>query len=1707
MGVFNYSRFHYFDKDGHELILSHKPGVRINIINDNIPEFYAEYALVKSTPDVVDPATNSSLHQIKAGMRFDVEDGTTFRVKTSILDSSTDDTYIGDAFLRKGTYELKYYTSTFGRENYPYPLYNESNDDLRRLTLDRNNLAIDSSVNFFPSYTFEARMEFEKVSTGLVETQTIYVLVDDEYAVDKNGIGHFVPVSEYAAHYDEFVAACEVYDSSIDDLNDQIAKIDSSISEVEGILSDELAEISRLTEEQNTLKEEARYVTRELNKHFESYGVVDPQLCARKRELDEQIAALDASIEAVYNSDPYHFGLLDDYTNLKEAKEKEINDLLKEAEDLYNKRDYFKGVKDYIDRFDLLFFIDCREQKDFRIFDVRYDEMKWTDRKFLNFKQEREDGCNNNGFSVNVGFSGENDGVYEQGLYICLVDKANTENSELGEAYPIGEIKMAAETEGEDERYRSFFENFGIPDPKYYNNIFIDSDINNDSPDYISINKNSKKMFLAYNDIFPYIGSYKALLNAIRTLGYEDEIFFKEWYKEIGNSALEDSGYTTYEISFKDNTNRNLISNLDISERIHLRKMNWVSMVYKINEELDEPEDKFGFPTAITNYKNFNTDRLAKILSLKNWLEKYAMGVNCHITDVGGEGLVFERYNLNKYGTYQKVYEYDNEKAISAVLQKDVATLKNGSATIDVDIHTTDKDVMIEELDGLKFLDYCDGYFDESCNYHDFDINVSDSSSYRYFGKCFDLHDNINTFEIRTRGLHSSYKFNQRFLDEYSPSLIVDNDSIMFDFYQCFRKYKNSAFKNPPVIQIENGVIKRYNTAKETSGEYDFYANIYPYIEDDITSYRIDIKKNKYGSSTESVIYDILEIPTLIPPTQNFNFRSFIELTEYVDNPEWLSVITDHDGRILYGLRTDYTEYAPDLSGYTVSDGYGNTVRLDILINDIKRNSQSGGSDDYDDIFIQLDPLSYTSKIANNTRIERYKNKKYGTDSYLYDRNGNTYGLRYCTDNINGIPGFKILGYEEKHLLFSNDHIRFPYTNELSGSSDNEGYEYMLEIINGRMIFNDPENNSVITLNFVYDDNKKHQYIFVNTFKESGMSSMYQYKVAEITTTDRFLPGNNYQYFIDGYDSDVDKYVSYDGSKSVIVNNTGVYTVDAILYDEFNNIFAKRSAKKMTILPSFADASILGGNQNSGAPYYKTDPLASNVTLLNILTILNNNTNGVSECVFEYQPKLQMLNVSDNNIEYYGKQTLYDGTDDTGTNILENENTYSKTILSSMSDRFDVIGDVTSLYPSTFEDPVDSRIFKLVKTSGYKSHMGIYDLISVIQMFNAYPGISRSSNIADDLTKLYWLSVPDSSDGIQALPNGTFADVTLYVYDEMCEYPVASIPGVMLPGKVYFSNNKYDEYYFMPISTVNKTSEELSILLSTYSYSQNTPRYAFYIIPQWAIPCTVNKISQLNNSIDIKLEKSIFSTTSYINYNLTTENSSGRMMTLFYKTSRQSDYFGKGSYMIKQKTGNLNYVLYAYLGEKKRISENEQLGFDGSTWFGPPSLDYMTYTCDLNKEISDNQANSIQIIDNSNYKYCKLFIDQNYSVSVRNFDPNDAIEIWEYNPSDYNTYTKIKGKYIHNTPITTTSPYIEILPHIPGYINNISAMRTNEMTVRWRLYKRVSDMSKNLIMESFNKILFIKLKDYGLYDIEMTLWDQYGNKFEKKMDGYINYTK
>lgn len=1621
MGVFNYSRFHYFDKDGNELILSHKPGVQIKIVNENIPDLYSEYALVKSTPDDVDIATNSSVIKIKSGMRFNIDEGSTLKAQTYI-DSSTGEPYINDAFLREGTYKINTYTSTINNENYPELLYNEGNDELRSSTLDKNNLALDTSVNMFPSYTFQSRVEFTKVSTGLVETQALYVLVDDEYDLDEYGVSRFVTVSEYAKHYDEFLDIRSGYDSSINDITDRINILDSSISELETILEDKLTEIETLKQHIEISDSSLQGVTNEIRIKSEAYGIVDSELLAEKQQLEQEISNIDASINAIYESDSNRFATLDSYKELKRSLETDVINLENQRNEIQIKVDYFDSVKKYIDRFNVLFFIDCREQKDFRLFNVKHDDMTWTDRKLLDFSKNNEDGSNDNGFSVSLGFSGENDGVYEQTLYVCLIDKNDTSNNDIGEVYPIGDILMTAETEGEDERYRSFFENFGIPDPKYYNDIFADTDISNDTPDFISINKNSKKMFLAYSEIFPYIGSYKGLLNAIKLLGYENEIFFKEWYKEIGRSTLDDQGYTTYDISISDPTNKNLISNLEISERIHLRKMNWLSMVYKINELIGDTEDKWGFSDVITNYKNFNTDRIVKIIGLKNWLEKYAIGVNCHITDVGGEGIVLERYNLQKYGTYQRVLDYNNEKAVSAVVINDVVALNNQQASIDVSVYTTDKYITIEEVNNISFLDLCDGYFDDEHIYHDIMSNISDSSSYRYFGKCFDLNDNINTFEIRIKGKHNSFRFDSKYVDLYSPDLIVDDDRIFFDPYQCFTKEKNISFSNTPVIQVEKGIIKKYKKiqAKIPSNVqdiYDYYTSISPVFDDDGKSYKIDVNVDLLGNPSINVkkSYILPDIPTFIPPHS------------------------------------------------TVSTGYTHNLK----------------------------PLSSQLYRIKTDNIVTKTNNKYGQNGGSTERNGNNYGLRYCIDDINENPVFKILGYEERHLLLNTDaSTRFPLT-EISEDS-HDGYEYTLVIIDGRMIFNDTINNSIVTLNFKYDEDKKHQSIYVNTFKESEQSSMYKYKVSDNDTTERFLPDNEYSYFVNGYDKNTDDYITYDNLKSVIVNNTGDYVIDAVLYDEFNNIFAKKSTKEIKVLSTSIDSSILITEPNSGLPYNEKGKLANTSFMSQLFRQLNSKA---SECIFEYKPKLQINYNINGQIVHKG---IYDPLNN--INTIVNKTITKKAIISSMSDRFDVIG---YQYLPIGTLTVDSRAFTLIKISEYGSHIGVYDASTLNAMFEYYG--QTKSDIYTDLSYLYNVTTKQTTDSSIYREYGSFADVTLYVYDDVCEYPVMSIPGVMLPERLYYNNVKYDTYSFVP--TTNK-SLELSQKLQSIC---NNHRYSYYIIPQWAIPCIASKIYNkhfADRKDDTRLVLENIDNP-FSEYTLSQSKvGESTMMSVFYKTKLSSQYYGKGSYRIESMNQDMSGMeLCANLGNQRPTISNDQSGFDCSTWLAPASLDYMKYIFEINTDYSDNQLGVVAISDKYEYRDNILFVDNNYAISTRDFNPDDAIKIWEFDSSTYPSSSSLGRKYAHNIPITTSNPYVILTPYAPEFASTIAKVNSSNITVRWKIYRHLTDTSKVLISECFNKVMSIKFIEYGTYDIELTIWDEFGNRYDKRMDGYITYKK
>jgi len=152
-------------------------------------------------------------------------------------------------------------------------------------------------------------------------------------------------------------------------------------------------------------------------------------------------------------------------------------------------------------------------------------------------------------FSFAVGFQAEEEGAYQNLLGIYLRSK---NDNDIEHIFFMGVISFKSEVEGEDERFRTLLTDFGVPDPKYYSNIFAEQDYQEQGEDFKLINKKSKELMLTYDQIFSYVGTYKALIRAIKFLGYQD-IIFKEWYSiKDTNDKLTDIAVQIFDSSTGD---------------------------------------------------------------------------------------------------------------------------------------------------------------------------------------------------------------------------------------------------------------------------------------------------------------------------------------------------------------------------------------------------------------------------------------------------------------------------------------------------------------------------------------------------------------------------------------------------------------------------------------------------------------------------------------------------------------------------------------------------------------------------------------------------------------------------------------------------------------------------------------------------------------------------------------------------------------------------------------------------------------------------------------------------------------------------------------------------------------------------------------------------------------------------------------------------
>jgi hypothetical protein len=219
--------------------------------------------------------------------------------------------------------------------------------------------------------------------------------------------------------------------------------------------------------------------------------------------------------------------------------------------------------------------------------------------------------------------------------------------------YEIARITFFAETIEEDERLKIWNENLGYNLKPEESILFKQSDIHECMPNFELLNEKRKELMLEGHNIYPYIGGYKAIINAIKFFGY-DNLNIIEYWRNINEYDSEYGRiYRTYVYSLKDrktlSTKRNPIS-LNTKD---FQKLSNISLVYNINHPekplYGEKYDEYGLPNVIEDFDKDKRDdfvltieeALVKLFALKKKLNYEFMPGSTKITGVIGEGNYF----------------------------------------------------------------------------------------------------------------------------------------------------------------------------------------------------------------------------------------------------------------------------------------------------------------------------------------------------------------------------------------------------------------------------------------------------------------------------------------------------------------------------------------------------------------------------------------------------------------------------------------------------------------------------------------------------------------------------------------------------------------------------------------------------------------------------------------------------------------------------------------------------------------------------------------------------------------------------------------------------------------------------------------------------------------------------------------------------------
>jgi hypothetical protein len=234
------------------------------------------------------------------------------------------------------------------------------------------------------------------------------------------------------------------------------------------------------------------------------------------------------------------------------------------------------------------------------------------------------------------------------------------------QAVEIARISLTGQTEIEDDRYKIQVYNngFNIKPQDIY--IFKEYDVQEYGVDWIFMNAKRKELLKNFPQIYNYIGSYKAVINAINYFGYND-LVFNEYYRNVDENSKKYGKLLKVEIPdiFNNQVEGFVVNDFILGTLPNKRyvKTNLFNLTYQITDFEGNSVLAYSLDEVII-----------KLQGLKKWLQEEVVPIGKRILDITGS--TKNRHEINIHHDIKQVINFTHSDTLTVVNFKTEAYLQ-----------------------------------------------------------------------------------------------------------------------------------------------------------------------------------------------------------------------------------------------------------------------------------------------------------------------------------------------------------------------------------------------------------------------------------------------------------------------------------------------------------------------------------------------------------------------------------------------------------------------------------------------------------------------------------------------------------------------------------------------------------------------------------------------------------------------------------------------------------------------------------------------------------------------------------------------------------------------------------------------------------------------------------------------------------------------